>query len=151
MSLSTTTTTTMTASNIRRNISLGVYTTHKTLKMKAIAQRHHHSKRCTCFFFLFLYLLSFFLSFGIVYVISFFVGIWLHIDSLHSLQIRYNSSEYDMQCAYSLFYPVQKYHFVRNASVCGRASANSFMHKTNINRPHKKLLHNTFRGKSNSP
>lgn len=101
--------------------------------------------------FLLILVPSFFLSFGIVYAISFFVGIWLHIDSLHSLQIRYNSSEYDMQCAYSLFYPVQKYHFVRNASVCGRAGANSFMHKTNINRPHKKLLHNTFRGKSNSP
>lgn len=77
----------------KKKTSLGIYTTYEDLKMKVIAQRHHHSKPCTCFYFCLSlsffprcgFLRSYFFTFHWVDFCGYFFFLSLH-HSLHPLE-----------------------------------------------------------------
>lgn len=138
----------------QKKISLGIHKTHKILKMKIIAQRYHHSKAMHMFFFpvgcLRLYRRHrslFFTAFCILFSTFSFDSMPAH---------RFLASTWDeMKCSAQHWrkYLARVFFFFswpQQICWCER-NARTLIHKTNINRPHKKLLHNTFRRKSNNP
>lgn len=129
--------------------------------MKVIAQRHHHSMNMVCVVFLYVRAVftarfSFSFHFGLIcffFICSSYSNFAQNTDSLDPLQMRYGAQANTILFTQStrIFSSLSQLKHRSNSIEWRTQCERAHIHKTNINRPHKKLLHNTFRRKSNNP